>query len=1053
MSRHVLWMALFIAGALILVWPFDLSSAPATNLEPSRITLDADDLATAQHERTRITPEGITTDHPMAQLITVPQAVDPFTDILVAWEASHAHDLALFVRTSADARAWTDWAPLIAHEDFHAEGDAPELHWGAPLYAGDAAWWQIKVQFSSDHHAPVLKSLQVDTVHVGSLEPVTPQHYRQAALNTVAKPPVVSRSQWGSEDGQGSRVPPAYYPTSHMVVHHTVDPNYLTGNEGWWGDRVRAIWSFHTYSRGWGDIGYNYLVAPDGTIFEGRAGGDNAVGFHDTGNYGSMGVAMIGTYASSQPSPTAQDSVVELLAWKAAQRGIDPLGASYYYGCDISRYCSNSGATTPNISGHRNVANNPSGYTSCPGDSLYDILPTLRARVQSRLGGYSDNGDLTIDNLESSFIRSTAQWYEERCGDGGHVFYTFATDDPADSTNSGRWRKTGLETGDYRIYVHIPQNCPFTNRTNQARYTIWQNGVQLGDAVVNQDTTIEWIEITNGPLALTDQPVEVHLTDYTGEPLSAGKVVVYDTVRWVREVPQTAISLENVVYDRTTVASGELLKVTFTVRNTGNTVIQTQLPHPGDPADPLRGYTYDEGECFAGNSVESYPAYPKESGRLRVMLGSNDITLDCVAQTGGYPWRWGLGSELAPGETRTVIGYVRFRNHATENRTVTLRAGLIQEYVSYMAQDTAQQSITITPERDNPQSNSYTEAWQPEAFVYELGAIPDDFLARTANPLSIPEGTFLGSIAWDGQYRNWGATGPFNRPDAFIVRQTRTFHAPVDGVYSFRITSDDGAWLWIDGSLMVEAHGLHPEREATGERWLAAGNHVLSFKYFERSAQAAMHYDWQPPGSTTWSTIPVEVGGNGRYANGYFGPNSRFTITADDHGGVGVDRIRWRLDDQAWTETPGNTMSLNASAGVFNLQYQALDRAGNSEDIRTMSWQIDGQAPTSHIPDSHLAPSGMIVLNISATDQQSGLATIAIEVRDVTIDGQWKHWQTIEQPETVNFFGLNNHTYQFRTQATDAVGNQEAEHLLGDVTHTVPATTALRRVYLPAMRR
>jgi hypothetical protein len=48
-------------------------------------------------------------------------------------------------------------------------------------------------------------------------------------------------------------------------------------------------------------------------------------------------------------------------------------------------------------------------------------------------------------------------WYEADCGDGGHIFYTYSTNDPAESSNKGIWRKEGLAAGDYRIYVHIPQ--------------------------------------------------------------------------------------------------------------------------------------------------------------------------------------------------------------------------------------------------------------------------------------------------------------------------------------------------------------------------------------------------------------------------------------------------------------------------------------------------------------------------------------------------------------------------------------------------------------------
>ena len=45
-------------------------------------------------------------------------------------------------------------------------------------------------------------------------------------------------------------------------------------------DLIRGIYAYHTLSRQWGDIGYNYLVGQRGRIYEGRAGGDYVVGSH-----------------------------------------------------------------------------------------------------------------------------------------------------------------------------------------------------------------------------------------------------------------------------------------------------------------------------------------------------------------------------------------------------------------------------------------------------------------------------------------------------------------------------------------------------------------------------------------------------------------------------------------------------------------------------------------------------------------------------------------------------------------------------------------------------
>ncbi|HEU5086342.1 MAG TPA: N-acetylmuramoyl-L-alanine amidase, partial [Roseiflexaceae bacterium] len=273
-----------------------------------------------------------------------------FSHLLVRHDASipQGATLTLYVRASIDGASWTDWAALEENEDLWSEADGADVHWSQIIDVGAlAAYWQLRAAWTAgdDGTAPELRQIDVNTVNtlVGPdpvAEPVPDTKSRSAELaGAVPKPGVISRSAWGSPDGQGSRAAPEYRAVTHMVVHHTADSNTLTSNEPNWAARVRAIWSYHAITRGWGDIGYNYLIDPNGVIYEGRAGGDNTVAFHDTANYGSMGVALLGTYSSVTPSETAQNALVAVLAWKASQRGIDPQGSSSYYGCLRSSYC------------------------------------------------------------------------------------------------------------------------------------------------------------------------------------------------------------------------------------------------------------------------------------------------------------------------------------------------------------------------------------------------------------------------------------------------------------------------------------------------------------------------------------------------------------------------------------------------------------------------------------------------------------------------------------------------------------------------------------------
>ncbi len=180
-------------------------------------------------------------------------------------------------------------------------------------------------------------------------------------------PKLVSRNIWGASyglsDSKQYKNDPAYADVTHLIVHHGSSPNVASN----WAAVVASYFDYHVNTNGWSDIGYNYLVAPDGTIFVGRGGGDNVIGAHYCGkNTHTMGVCMIGTYNDVLPTDTALQSLVKILAWKAKKEKINPNGAALLGG----------GSIISNIDGHRSGC-----ATDCPGEMVWNYLPTLRERV------------------------------------------------------------------------------------------------------------------------------------------------------------------------------------------------------------------------------------------------------------------------------------------------------------------------------------------------------------------------------------------------------------------------------------------------------------------------------------------------------------------------------------------------------------------------------------------------------------------------------------------------------------------------------------------------
>ena len=90
---------------------------------------------------------------------------------------------------------------------------------------------------------------------------------------------------------------------------------------------------------------------------------------------------------------------------------------------------------------------------------------------------------------------------------------------------------------------------------------------------------------------------------------------------------------------------GDVVHVAITVRNFGTTVLRTQ--------GPPSGYVYDSYDSFAAIAGHQYA---DKAGLWRVGV---DWAGSPTASGSKYPYRWGFGHDLQPGEELTLQGGVR----------------------------------------------------------------------------------------------------------------------------------------------------------------------------------------------------------------------------------------------------------------------------------------------------------------------------------------------------------------------------------------------------------
>ncbi len=316
----------------------------------------------------------------------------------VHWIPAADRELLLEVRTSPDRSSWSGWTPRYAEEDMTDETTGER--YAAPLDVGDARYAQYRVWITdgdpssarsvaltfmdvSDRNASPLARLASDLR--GAATDVATSFTAEAASAPVR---IYSRADWGADESL-MQWTPQYVPWKKAIVHHTVTTNgYSTA-----APEIRAIYYYHAATRGWGDIGYNFIVDRYGNVWAGRQGGDDVVGGHAYGwNDGTFGVAALGTFSTDAPPASMLQGIAGIIGLKFAQRGIQPFGAEAFTHQEENSAGDWVKVTTspPNVIGHRDcnyVLGGSGGQTSCPGGMLYKALGGIRSSAQSLANG------------------------------------------------------------------------------------------------------------------------------------------------------------------------------------------------------------------------------------------------------------------------------------------------------------------------------------------------------------------------------------------------------------------------------------------------------------------------------------------------------------------------------------------------------------------------------------------------------------------------------------------------------------------------------------------
>lgn len=139
-------------------------------------------------------------------------------------------------------------------------------------------------------------------------------------------------------------------------------------------------------------------------------------------------------------------------------------------------------------------------------------------------------------------------------------------------------------------------------------------------------------------------------------------------------VQQPALQVLSVQFSPTTAKPGDTLKIQIAVKNTSNKPIQTQDPKPG--------FTYVQGQTYFSQN------FPSQNGKWRVGVSYDGHP------SAPFPYRWGLGGDLAPGATATITGYIKL---TYDFQPTNFWVGAIQEPATVVQDNVGTTLITVTP--------------------------------------------------------------------------------------------------------------------------------------------------------------------------------------------------------------------------------------------------------------------------------------------------------------------------------------------------------------------
>ncbi len=167
-----------------------------------------------------------------------------------------------------------------------------------------------------------------------------------------------------------------------IIVHHTAESSQQAVENDI--TILRSIYMYHTVTRGWWDIWYNYIVGKDGTIYEWRSWWDYVEGAHAyANNLWTVWISVMWNFDAGILHDRQRQWLEDILVYVAKKYGINVVDeTTWFRKCDIKKFpsCVIDIESVLRLHSHRDV-----GYTACPWEHLYEYMDDIRLSVSRKV--------------------------------------------------------------------------------------------------------------------------------------------------------------------------------------------------------------------------------------------------------------------------------------------------------------------------------------------------------------------------------------------------------------------------------------------------------------------------------------------------------------------------------------------------------------------------------------------------------------------------------------------------------------------------------------------